>query len=316
MWCEEINGKYSVLHAGTTWYYNVLQHRIDRRFAEATDRYRPLPWPARDDQKLDLTLQLLDGYYNQPSDFGPRRCGWSDIEAPGTHPIKYPLVRAFMLRGLVNPPDGTAASYFRTRKIPAHLSKILNGLAVKIFMDPSVPSSQRRQHEDIIVALAEIVLMTDVLDIVTWPWWWVWANGGPRGDALFRTRVFALKALIAIVGRGRVPVGRDVIAKVEALSRSVTDERPPASYQEEKERQLFASDAAALAAGVAAKLAAQDLVIPPGFTDPTSFTPPGTRPPGTWIMPPWVPVAGAASAGVLLIASVLAFAKRRPPGRG
>jgi hypothetical protein len=308
MWCEEINSKYSALHPGTTWYYNVLRHRIDRRFAEATDVYRPLPWPARDDGKLDLTLQLLNAYYDKPSDFGPRRCGWSDVSAAGTHPIKYPLVRAFMLRGLVNPPDGPSASYFRTRKIPAHLAKILGGIAVKIFTDPVKSTTQ---HEDIIVALAEVTLETDVLDVIVWPWFWVWAQGGPSGDALFRTRVFALKALMAIVGRGRVPVNTQTIHRIEALARSVTDERPPASYQEEKERQLFASDAAALAAGVAARLAAQDLQIPPGFTDPASFTPPGTRPPGTWIAPPWVPLAGAISAGVLVVAGALTLAKKR-----
>jgi hypothetical protein len=321
MFCDEINAKWNPLIEGTPWTYRVSVGDIVQKIGDPA-QMRPIPVPARDDGKLDLTLQLLDGFYRNPKDFIERySCEWRDRSF---HPIRYPQVRAWMLRGLVNPPVIPGASYFKLRSvtIPPQLAKLLVSVAVAVLMDPLARAEggpgkfypeqaapTRSQYEDIVVALCEIILIYPGLDLVAWPWLWVWAYGGPDGNAEVRTRVFALKALGAIVGRGRVDINEKALASIEKLASSVNRLSSPRSYREQQERQLFASEATALVGVLAAKLAEKSLNVPGVLLDPRAFVPPGTPPPGT--LPIWFIPAGAAAGTGLLIGLVLALGRPR-----
>lgn len=335
MWCEEINEKYGALTRETPWFFRTQRIAAGAivRYpgATASNHWRPVPWPARTDQMVDYTLQLLNAFYAKPYDFFSNilnRCDWRDHN---NHPIRYPQVRAWMIRNLVSPQDAPAASYFHQdgKQVPPVLQGLLNRLAVSVYLDPSAKAAggtlnypgepggpapeelvpDRGAYEDIVTALNEIILVNPVIDRVAWPWLWVWASGGPDGKALFRTRVFALKGLGAIVRRGTVTPTQATVLNLQKLAESVALAGPPGSYQEQRERQLFAGEAAAVVGDVASSLAVSAITVPPALLDPNAYLPPGTTPP--W--PVWVPVAGAAGALSLLAGILLALRGRQRP---
>lgn len=320
MWCEEINEKYSSMHRATVWWFRPSRGDITRYPGANHPDYRPLPWPARDDQQLDYVLQLLNAFYAKPSDF-INRCGWVNS---GNHPIRYPQVRAWILRNLVSPSEGTAASYFNqsggaaAAAMPEALRSMFGRLAVQILMDPAAkagggaanyPDTARRptqdEYEDVVVALTEIILVSPMLDFVAWPWLWVWASSP---TAKVRTRVFALKAIGAIVGRGTVRASSATIRQMETLVESIQAMPPPTSYQQEREQRLLASDAAFVIGTLAAKLQEQSIELPASIEN---FQPPPPVAP-----PAWIVVGGAASVTAVVLGAVLLLRPSRSRLRG
>lgn len=315
MWCEEINEKYSSMHRSTVWWWRPSRGEVVRYVGANHPDYRPLPWPARDVGSLDYTLQLLAAFYDKPSDF-INRCGWVDSS---NHPIRYPQVRAWMLRNLVSPAESPSASYFKqgggaeAAAMPSELKSMLGRIAVAALTDPGAksrggasnyPNTARvptqDEYEDIVVAIAEIILVSPMLDIVAWPWLWVWASSE---TAKARTRVFALKALGAIVGRGTIPPSRATIAQMESLVESISNLPPPKSYQQEREQRLLASDAAFVIGTLAAKLHERSIEVPPEIAN---FRPPGPPPP-----PAWMIVTGALSTAAAAVGAALLLRRRR-----
>lgn len=330
MWCEEINEKFSALHRSTVWWFRPTRGEIVRYEGADHPDYRPLPWPARDDSQLDYTLQLLAAFYAKPSDF-INRCSWVNS---GNHPLRYPQVRAWVLRNLVSPADGPGASYFRQDRgtvaaaMPSALRALFGRLAINILTDPGAtslggasnyPTTARRptqdEYEDVVVALCEIILVTPLLDVVAWPWLWTWAAGAvasTAGGSLVsslrpkaRTRVFALKAIGAIVGRGTVRASAGVIASMEQLVASIEMLPPPTSFQEEREQWLLISDATFVIGTLAAKLQEQSISVP---GDLINYQPP----PRPW--PVWVPVVGALSAAATFVGATLLLRPSRAAG--
>lgn len=310
MWCDEINEKYTELHPlidGKRWWYHISTKAFEQRRWADTDQRRPVPWPARDDRTLDLTVQLLDEVVNGK---------WPDCDWYYAHPFEYPLVVAFTLRNLVDPTDSPETSYFRSgRKMPTEIQRkflrVAAGLLAAKRGEFGSEPDRYPEYNDIVVALAQIAIVSPVLDSLSVQWW-IWAFGGPRGGATIRARAFATKVLNAYYNRNPNLVTKSLVDQINKLSASIQRLPPPRNYQEEKERQLFASDATSLAASIAAILASRDLaVVAPSFDDVSRFTPPGTRAPGTFIYPRWLPVAGAVTVSSLLLGLVLALSSKR-----
>jgi len=322
MWCEEINAKWAELIAGSPWVVqlaDVSDPVISRD--EQYLRRRLIPGPARTDRQVDLTLQLIAAFYRDPEEFSAEACDWA-YGLP--HPVHFPVVRAWMLQNLVDPNDyaGTIwsqvpppPSYFRSHtSVPASYVALLRTLASAAFVAPAgrlvpwtapIKTQPILASEEIIIALARIIMVAPIIDSTSWPMLWLWAAGGPRGNATLRTRLFAVQAIGAVARRGVIPVNAGTIAQITRLAQATGEIAAPTTYKAEREGQIFASAAASTTADIAALLAQQQLALSPDLLSANAFLPPGTPPPDSW--PAWMPLVGVTGLMALLGGLVLWF---------
>jgi hypothetical protein len=166
-----------------------------------------------------------------------------------------------------------------------------------------------RNAEGLVVGLSQVVLGSTVIDATAWPMLWVWANGGPTGKGSPRTRVFAMKALQALIARRRGIVTPAVLSQVEALQRTIDEwDRlwPTFGESDVQERALFVAEANSLVAATATELAQQGVDI-------SELHPAAPPPRGEPF--PYIPVLGAGVAAVLAIAAAIGIRDRRTPRR-
>jgi hypothetical protein len=86
-------------------------------------------------------------------------------------------------------------------------------------------------------------------------------------------------------------VTRSTVELLQKLASSIGQLPPPVSHEEEKERQAFAIVAGVAVGDVTSTMMNKNIQVPPALTDPSTYLPPGTDPPGS--IPTWVPVVGA-----------------------
>jgi hypothetical protein len=228
---------------------------------------------------------LLNMYYDSPSTLQTcaRARGWL-----------FPRARVRTLQGLASfaksPGFGGAA-------VPA-VGPVSYAL-LRIFGDPSgsrAPSF--RQYDTEVVAAATDVVReskTPVFDGATWIPLWGWALGGAQGQASVRTRVFAMKAIQAILRRRALLPGQIRAAdSMAAVLRQLVEARAPTIPV--AERDLFLSEAAATVGAVAQ---AQIEVEGGGWTPPPPAAP-------AWLLP-----SLAAGAGLLVVGGAVVIARAR-----
>lgn len=307
MWCEEIDEKNAELTRGSTWGFCISDQRPIKHYLTAIPSgCVPLPQIPRTDRQMDLQLQLLSAYYAAPADFRTR-CG--------LYPMAYAAVRAWLFRNMASPSELSSMSYLRThRSPPTAIADQLKAVAIRALSTPAGAGvtagstyNSINATEDVIAALCEIVIANGVLDTVAWSLLWVWAYGGHNGQALIRTRSYAIQALGAIAQRNPQLVGGAQAARnIATLSEQIQHGTAPKTYAEVKERQAFAVTAS-LAAG---SIAAAGVPIAPELLDPRAFLPPGVPPPGSGL-PVWIPILGALGAVSLLAGVVVVLTRPR-----
>lgn len=235
-----------------------------------------------------VALRLLQTYYETPNDLRlcPAAQGWYHVS------------------GRVRALDALAtygASPGFVRGGPAAVGQMLYVL-LRIFGDPRGSKSGDRETE-VVAAAANLVLKsnTGTFDSAVWLPLWGWANGGAYGNASVRTRVFAMKALQAILRRDRLLPGQVRAADTAAaiLQQLVAGRAPSIPVTE---RELFLSEAAALVGAVASAMINDEMSASNGGL-------PAPAPPAT---PVWVWPTVAAGAGLLAVGgAVLVVATRR-----
>lgn len=184
------------------------------------------------------------------------------------------------------------------------LSYAVQTLLLKVLEDPTGSRPGSRMTE-VPAAAAEVVRTskTSFFDAALWVPLWTWAVGGPAGGASVRTRVFAMKAIQAILARGTLLPGQiraaDSLAAVLNNIVQTGAQAVPAGEREFYRSEASATVGAAAQALVAAEMAAAAGLPMPGPTASVSAA-------------PWVPIAlGVGAVGLLIGGAVLVTRRRQ-----
>lgn len=248
--------------------------------------------PPRDGADVDYLFRLIRDYYGTcGGDLGTLNFGRSDVEVRG-------VVAEKTLEWIADAgTDIWSRSEMRLENFRSHLTYLI-GVALA-----------NRRADGLVVGLAHVTLSSSVIDAAAWPLFWVWANGGPTGKAPPRTRVFAIKALQAMIRRRPGLVNGATLSAVEQLQRTVDDwDRlwPTYGQSDIQERAMFVAEANSLVAATATELAQQGL-------DVSELHPVVAPPPGPAV--PWIPVLGAGAAALGALAVAVSVRDRRAGGR-
>jgi hypothetical protein len=160
---------------------------------------------------------------------------------------------------------------------------------LKILDDPA--NGRAFGKDDSVVAAAtEVIDVYPRFDRLVWLPLWGWALGGPAGNAAVRTRVFAMKTLQTVLGRGQLfPAEiRAADPMAEVLRRLVMQRAPsiPAA-----ERDWYLAEAQAVVGRIAIANAAASMAEAAGGGNVPM---PPVTPPPVADLPTWlVPVGGA-----------------------
>jgi hypothetical protein len=184
------------------------------------------------------------------------------------------------------------------------LSYAAQTLLLKVLEDPTGSRPGSRMTE-VSAAAAEVVRVskTSFFDATLWVPLWTWAVGGPAGSASVRTRVFAMKAIQAILARGTLLPGQIRAAdSLAAVLNNIVQTGAPAVPA--NERDLYRSEASATVGAAAQALVAAEMAAAAGLPMP--------GPTASVSAAPWVPIAlGVGAVGLLIGGAVLVTRRRQ-----